>query len=244
MKKSLFLLILALIGANSCRNNGTSPHDSGTIAGRVMLFDSAGTALSDFSGTSVSIDGTALATHTSSTGQFEFDNLADGMYDVTATKPGFGTFHWYEQSVNNGRLDLQTAGLENMPTFTPTMGYGEWDGDILFINTSDSANLQVYSYCDLDSTTQPQDPHLVVSVGYNSPGSLGCIVERSDLLAAGFKPGQTIYLTCSSVFSTMPNNNRLVNNSGIATVYFDPRHSAYCWASTGPRSIVATIIMQ
>ncbi|HEX5315826.1 MAG TPA: hypothetical protein VFX22_04160, partial [Candidatus Kapabacteria bacterium] len=68
MKTSIFFLICTLIGISSCRENGTSPNSNGSIAGRVILFDSTGAVLTDYSGIQVSIDGTNRLMATDSTG--------------------------------------------------------------------------------------------------------------------------------------------------------------------------------
>ena len=229
----------------SCRNT-TSPQGSGTIAGRVILFDSTGAIFTDFSGIHVSIDGTPMSIVTDSSGDWQFSSVSNGTYNVTASKPGFGTYHWYEQNINNGRIDEGTAALAQMPSYTPIISGASFgtDGDgvgedILGAYSQLPVGINVAGYCDLDSNTQPTDAHLMVAVNLDNNDGGGIYFSYDDLLAAGARPGQTLYLSAANVFSR-PNGYSF----GCNTTFFDPSHNNEMrYASNGPKSNVIAVTM-
>ena len=233
MKTSFFLLTLALIGLNSCSEHGISPNSGGMIAGHVALFDSTNAALPDFSGTTVSIDGTDRTALTDSVGHFAFTDLPEGTYNVTATKAGFGTFHWFQQEVSGSEIDLATGAIARMGYFAPHLSFAGWGGGELTTSVNDSGAPRSYTtwvYCDIDSTTPPAGTHLMVS--YTSS-----YFSINDLRACGGRPGQTLYISASTVFNGD-------NYSGeFETRYFDPAHNQWHWASTGPKSNVIAVQM-
>ncbi len=244
MKKTALLFFVALAGMSACRENSSSPNGSGTIAGRVILFDSTGAVLTDYSGIQVSIDGTSNLMITDSTGDWEFSNLSDGIYDVTATKPSFGTFHWYEQNVNGGRLDESTVAIAEMPLFTPRISMANFPGQelVVYIAGADSGGIPtgttIAGYCDLDSTIQPSAPHLMVSTSTETSNEGDIDFSYYDLLAAGVRPGQKLYLTTSNVFVSY------YVGTGFQSTFVDPSHNAEVrFASTGPRSNVVAFTM-
>jgi hypothetical protein len=246
MKKSLFLLILALIGINSCRNNSMSPQGSGTIAGRVILFDSTYSILTDFSGVNVSVDGTTISMVTDSTGDWQFSGLADGTYNITAAKPGCGAYHWYEQNINNGRIDEFTVALAQMPSYTPVATGGGYDTTyrllgfgILGAYAQLPTGVNIASYCDLDSNVQPSDAHLMVAVNTDDNSGGGGYFSYNDLLAAGARPGQTLYFSAANVFIGYNGYS-----SGYQATFGDPSHNdERRFASNGPKSNVVTFTM-
>ena len=82
-------------------------HDSagpgmGTLAGTVVLHDSWGTALDDFSGVEVAVDGRGAGTFTDRAGAWRIDSVPAGRHDVTFTKATFGTVRLSSQTVTNG----------------------------------------------------------------------------------------------------------------------------------------------
>lgn len=229
----LILCVSVAAGVSSCDEHSVSPHDSGAIAGHVALFDSSQAALPDFSGATVSIDGSDRNTLTDSVGHFSFTGLAEGTYSLTAAKPGFGTFHWFQVEVNNGEIDLSTGAIARMGFFAPRLIQAGWAGGNLTTTVSDSGAPRYYRtwvYCDADSTTAASAPHLLVS--YTSD-----YFSISDLRASGARPGQVLYISASTVFDGDQYSGT------FATRYFDPLHNQLRWASTGPRSNVIAVQM-
>jgi len=246
MKSTLFVLVAALLLTQyGCRDHSSSPEGNGSIVGRIILFDSSQNILSDYSGIKVTIDGSTRTTLTDSSGYWQFSNLDEGTYNVTATKEGFGTYHWYEQMINNGRVDVATVALARMPDKTPSVTAATWnlnfpEPTIVFSGDYDGApDLEVAAYCDLDSTTLPSDSHLAIFTATSNSGGQIFSFGRTDLLAAGARPGQTLYLSVSYVFV-----KGLGYRNGYNTSFLDPMHNYTTrWASTGPKSNVTAIQM-
>ncbi len=224
MKNSRFLLVFVAILISSCRTN-TSPQGNGTIVGRVILFDSTGTVQTDFSGIQVSVDGTPMSMVTDSTGDWQFSGVSNGTYNVTATKAGFGTYHWYEQNVNNGPINVVTAAIAQMPSYTPAVLSASIDTFLLneLVTGAYSqlpVGVNIAGYCDLDSNVQPSDPHLMVAVNIDNSGGGGTYFSYDDLLAAGARPGQTLYLSAANVFIGLTGYN-----IGVHATFIDPSHN-------------------
>ena len=235
----LFGLWLEL-SSSGCRM-ATAPEGSGSIAGRVALFDSTDVSLSDFFGTTVSIDHTSLSTTTDPSGYWMIDSIPNGVHDITATKPGFGTFHWYEQNVNNGKTDLRTAAIARMTQVHYTLKRLMWMYGALFPVIDSSENQWPYraiAYCDLDSNVQPSDAHLAISIGFVTGGSGPDYFSIDDLRAAGARPGQTLYISMSTIFDESSGQS-----NGFEASFFDPVHNQTRWASTGQKSNVIAVTM-
>ncbi len=224
----IVVAITMLAWMGGCKTT-TSPGMTGSFAGMVMLSDTTG-IIADFSGTTVSIDGTSFITSTNSIGQWIISGVPEGQYNITASKPGFGTFHWYEQQLLNGTLNLQPAELARLKSFTPKLSYAGWGSGALNFNvqiTSDSMQNMV-GYCDIDSTTQPSAPHFATAnYVYWGNGGLGSF-SYEVLREAGAQSGQTLYVSASVV------------GGGS---FFDPAHNETRWASTGPKSNVIAVTM-
>lgn len=247
MKIPVFITVFGLFLAMSGCHTSTSPQGSGTIAGRVILFDSTGTVLTDFSGIYVSVDVTPMSMVTDPSGDWQFSGLSDGIYDVTATKAGFGTYHWYEQDVAAGRVGEPTAALSQMSSYTPIVAGVTINSRILSVDILGYSQFpsglplgaNIAGYCDLDSNVAPSDSHLLVAINtdYNSGG--GIYFSYNDLLSAGARPGQTLYLSAANVF--LGYNGISV---GYHTTFADPYHNnTLRYASNGPKSNVIAVTM-
>jgi hypothetical protein len=240
MKKNLshsmtFVFAVAVLAWMSGCKTVTSPGMTGLFAGRVALIDSTqialAVALSDFSGATVSIDGTTFSATTDSSGQWEISGVPEGLYNITATKSGFGTFHWYEQEMVGGRLDLTPAGIARMPSFTPILTKAYFAGLLLGYNIPSPDSIPYFAmYCDLDSNTQPSDAHLLTD-----PYDDGYFTNDA-LRTAGAHSGETIYVSASAVFNDD-------HPDGFAFSFFDPIHNETRFASTGPKSNVIAVTM-
>jgi hypothetical protein len=238
MKISLLCITLSAVFALNCRTITTSPPSTGSIAGRVILYDSNQTIMTDFSGIHVSIDGTSKSMVTDSTGNWLFSGLAGGMYDVTASKTGYGTYHWYQQNVGDGRVYELSAALATLPTFTPVISDPHIDG------SGFSASLCGYGvpllgiacYCDVDSNVQPSDSHLMVFDLSRNPHPTTIDISYDRLLAAGARPGQALYISSAVVFGGY--------SSDWNSSFVDPAHNNELrYASNGPKSNVVAVTM-
>ena len=231
------LLCVSLFSA--CKGTSTSPLGLSTFAGRVALFDSTGHALNDFSGVTVQLDNTNFQTTTKTDGSWEIDNVPAGQYDVSATKTGFGTFYWFEQTATGGRYDLSTAGLARVTKVVADSIHPFFERDILEFgdypdNQSDTNGHWLAAFVDLDSTVEPWAPHLAVSAGVDAQ-----YISINDLRAAGAQPGQMLYVSYAWAYEDYGS----YDYGHYECSFYDPRHHETRYASNGPKSKVFEVMM-
>jgi hypothetical protein len=238
------LLFVCVAFAAGCKSS-TAPDGDNTIAGLVVLYDSASpsttaraTALTDFSGVTIVIDGTNHKTISDASGHFQFDHLSNGTYSITATKPGFGTYHWFEQQVVNGRLDLPAALFARMGHDVPVLSKPNGVPAIFELTVMNAVSQTFAFYCDRDSLTPADAPHFATICDGNGYPAIDFSI--SLLRTAGARTGDTLYFTCSTVF-----------DGAWAQQYYHPEGSSYYdpirhqtrYSSCGPRSNVVKAVM-
>jgi hypothetical protein len=91
------LTLCAMLAASSC-SDSTAPRTI-PISGTVVLFDAWATRLDDFSGVTVTIDGSASSATTDATGAWHLEGVPVGPHDITFKKSGFTTVQLLGQSV-------------------------------------------------------------------------------------------------------------------------------------------------
>jgi len=74
---------------------GTNSSLSGTIQGKVILYDTSGNALTNNSGATIAIDNTAITGTSGADGVFSISNATAGIYNLTISRQGYGTTHVY-----------------------------------------------------------------------------------------------------------------------------------------------------
>ena len=229
------LPIALLVGMGGCKTI-TSPGATSTFAGRIVLFDSTGYTMNDFSGATVQFDNTSFTTTTNADGSWEIDNVPEGQYDVSATKAGFGTFHWYEQIVNGGRNDLSTAAIARVPNIALNVSGPTIGGGVLYLGGYDTGQHTIHyaiaQYVDIDSTVQPSASHVAAAAGEE-------YISLDDLRAAGAQPGQTLFISYAWVFDSSGD----LDGGHYQYSFYDSRHNETRYASNGPKSKVFTVTM-
>jgi hypothetical protein len=237
MKNLLICTFLAALLA-SCKNNANEPKNDVTLAGRIELVDSTNIMLTDFSGAIVSVDNTNLTTTTDSFGHWQIQNVPESEHNITATKAGFGTFHWYQQTFAGGEYDLQTVVFGRLPNVTPIIDSAVTNVGGIYCEVNASSlsghSWPVQFYLDLDSSTQPEDPHTIIPVA-----DIGSVFfSMNSLHAAGIHSGQTVYLSASLFFS-----DESAYSGGTDCQYYDPVNHQWQFASTGPKSNVLKVVI-
>ena len=99
MKNKLFFLfiLIAACSKNSSHHSIAVPDliqaekTRGNISGRILLYDGENIAATDNSGITVSIDNTTVTTQTGADGRWTLDSIPKGTYDISYSKPGYGT---------------------------------------------------------------------------------------------------------------------------------------------------------
>jgi len=129
LAKRFGLVLLFALAAFSCKKetvegptgpqgppgiSGTSSTLSGTISGRVILYDSAGNPVNDNSGATVSLDYTNPVEQgtSNSDGIFSINNVVAGNYDLSISKSGFGTMHILNFLHPGGMNPSHTGNIE------------------------------------------------------------------------------------------------------------------------------------
>lgn len=103
----------AMIAASSC-SDSTAPHRV-TLSGNVVLFDAWASRLDDFSGVTVTIDGSAASTETDATGNWHIDAVSVGGRDITFKKSGFTTVQLLGQAISDTASTAPDVNLATTP---------------------------------------------------------------------------------------------------------------------------------
>jgi hypothetical protein len=98
-------------GANGTNGNSTI---AGTIYGKVALFDSLGKALTDNSGATILFENTTpqISVTSAADGSFTSPVLSSGIYDISISKPGYGTMRLNHFQHTGGVNTSQTGIIE------------------------------------------------------------------------------------------------------------------------------------
>lgn len=120
---SLFSVI-AVYSLFSCTKEGEPgptgpPGDTGVyvplqgdIRGKVIVYDSSGKAVADYSGVIVTIDSTDLKDTTDASGAYYFSEVPAGRYNFSFSKEGYGTYRIIRQLHPGGRHPTQLADAD------------------------------------------------------------------------------------------------------------------------------------
>ena len=87
---------------------------TGTISGKILLYDSLGNPVSDNSGATISVDSTSplLQSVSASDGRFSIPSVKAGDYDLTTSKQGYGSMHIFNFLNAGGSNPSQTGNIE------------------------------------------------------------------------------------------------------------------------------------
>jgi hypothetical protein len=99
MRNKLFFLfiLIAACSKNSSHHTIAVPDliqaekTRANISGRILLYDGENIAATDNSGITVSIDNSTVTTQTGADGKWTLDSIPKGTYDISYSKPGYGT---------------------------------------------------------------------------------------------------------------------------------------------------------
>jgi hypothetical protein len=87
---------------------------TGSISGKIRLYDSLGNPVSDNSGATISLDSTSPLIQASSAGDgnFSLNSVKAGNYNLTASKQGYGAMHIFNFQNTGGVNPSQTGNIE------------------------------------------------------------------------------------------------------------------------------------
>jgi hypothetical protein len=122
-KVIFLLLVFCLISCEGPRGpegptGPEGPSLAGDLVGFVTLVDQFGASLTDHSGVTVLIEGTALSATTDSSGRWMIPAVNTGTYTISFSKSGYGTSKSVGyQFVGGGQVFLGTLTLAPIPDF-------------------------------------------------------------------------------------------------------------------------------
>ena len=206
MKLNYLTLSLAiLMGFNSCSKDEdpTDTRTNANINGSVNLYDEA-TALVDKSGMNVRVEGTSTVEATTDTdGKFTLSAVPFGTYTLVYEKAGFGTYKLFE--LNHSRSGA-TTNITNVPSLGQTSTTQITDltasvnaSDVILTITSNpggsngnSRYMRYFLSNSSDVSDQSYTYYSDVFVSSINPKEIS--LSASDLSAAGFSSGETVFV--------------------------------------------------
>lgn len=122
----------------------------GDIRGQVIVYDSTGKALADYSGVIVSIDSTGWTDTTDASGAYQFNQIPAGRYNFSYKKAGYGTYRIIRQLHPGGPqvTQVENADVGQIYVGPPCVGagpmaYGGPENHDIFPYAEFSAPMQV-----------------------------------------------------------------------------------------------------
>lgn len=197
---------MGTVACNSTDNQTPAPA-GGILTGSVQLWDDKLTTLTDNSGVTVTVnDLTQVSATTEATGKYSFSTLPYGLHDLTFSKTGYGSYKLFgvAHSGSTNATLLPAIQLGKLATTFVTSlsilgnNYNSGPGISVLYSVSPTPTAvnrgYVRYFLSTDqgvSNTNYQFVSPVVSLlNNNVTGGF----SQEELLTAGFKSGQTIYL--------------------------------------------------
>jgi hypothetical protein len=99
---NFFVLILCCTCFIACDKTDPGPATNGKLTGTLQTWDDKSTSIADKGGIIVTTEYPSVYTTTTDTsGKFSFDNLDFDKYDLSFSKPGYGTYRIFSYAHNN-----------------------------------------------------------------------------------------------------------------------------------------------
>jgi hypothetical protein len=114
MTKNLPILYIALILLTTCfiacDKADPGPATNGKLTGLIQTWDDKSTAIADKGGITIKTEYPSVySTTTDTSGKFSFDNLDFDKYDISFSKPGYGTYRIFSYAHNNNPATTPTV---------------------------------------------------------------------------------------------------------------------------------------
>ena len=224
------IAILCLIGGLSCSSNSneTPTPAGGTLSGSVQLWDDKLTTSTDNSGVTITVnDLTNTSATTDAAGKYTFATLPYGLHDFTVSKAGYGSYKLFGVSHNSASISsssisgtvvpaIQFGKLSTTSITSLSVSGNTYNGNpgvsVLYSvsPTPTSVNRGYARYFlstdqGVSNTNYKYASPIVSVLNNNVTGGF----TKDDLLTAGFKSGQPVYL-------------RLYGESVQSNTYTDP----------------------
>ena len=201
LKQSLCLLSIVFLFSCKKDNSNVPVITTGKITGSVTLYNERSNTLSSSEGMTVSIDGTILSTVTNASGSYQFENIPNDIYNLTFSKPGFGTFKLFGFShtgTGNNSSIVPGKSLGQLSTTTIVSQSATLRGDSVQISATISpaatsaARRGVRIFFD-NSAAVSSSTYKNFSQVYFTSNVPSVLFSKEDLYAMGFAAGSTVY---------------------------------------------------
>ena len=224
--------------------NGIAPVDTGSITGRLSVYNEFSYALNDFSGVVVTLSSGNLTVRDTSgfSGDYHFHGIPIGTYNLTFEYPGFGTYKVYGLShIPSGVLQthVQDVVLLQVPVKTAVVSLSSTSTSYytivnIFLDTT-SLNYNQYwqNFMVLignDTGVSPNRYLLKFDAAYQDPGGGYTYPLGINDLLAYFQHGDTAYVRVATY-------NRYVFGSPSGTFMLDLGQEVY-YADPGTGNFV------
>jgi hypothetical protein len=252
--KNIFLLSFLFLAFLSCTKEigvtgpagpqgpsgsiGNSPSDTGSILGRLDLFDEFSYKKNDASGTIITLtSGSLIRTDTTGpTGQYRFSGLRTGTYDLSYQKTGYGTMKLFGLSHFGGGpqpTSIYDIDVLQIPQKTAVDNLAIFSNDGLntvfsiLLDTSSLQYVQYYQNFQLfiskDKNVSPF--HFAHMIGFlftpDGNGKYSAVMGKTDVTnPLPFKTGDTLYAVTYTY-------NRYVHPTVATDNFIDPGGQAY-----------------
>ncbi|MBY0482843.1 MAG: carboxypeptidase-like regulatory domain-containing protein [Chitinophagaceae bacterium] len=215
MKKTLpifFLLSLFCVFVLfACKKDDPAQPTNGKLIGSIQTWDDKTTAILDKVGITVSTDyPTVNSTTTDANGKFSFDNLDFDKYDLSFSKPGYGTYKIFSYAHNynpSGPQTINTIPLINFAKKSTTTitnmvllktSFNGINGVSFQVTVSPNPTTLKRAYIRYflsNSSALSSSNYLVYTppIGTSSTVAIDGF-SNDELTGFGFSKGQTIYI--------------------------------------------------
>ena len=179
----------------------TGPNLSGNIQGFITLYDAAGSKmLSNLKGDSITLtnnsSNTTIKTVTDSTGKYVFSNISTGNYNLTISKPGFGTLLSQDMQFIGGGNDFKNAALSQIPTISVIALTAKDSTTNPTIKNGTDTTVKAEKYIALSGTVTATTGGSEVIVYVSNPGGISAsnsLNNFSTYYTVAVKPGAVTF---------------------------------------------------
>jgi hypothetical protein len=226
--------LIAVYSLFSCTKEGEQgppgpPGDTGVyvplkgdIRGNVIVYDSLGRALADYSGVIVTIDSTDLADTTDASGAYSFSQVPAGRYNFSYSKEGYGTYRIIRQLHPGGAQPTQLADADvGQIYFGPPVEY------VSYMGFGGPQLHEIYPFAVFLAPMQVPTA-LVLYIGVGAPSKTDFVTSTRDYQATNDYP--TEYLGSFEISPTMIYGDSVLVNAHRITfslAFDNPRDIHY-----------------
>jgi hypothetical protein len=229
MKKGIGILLIILLACNKNSNQHSivvpdviqAEKRRANIIGYILLYDQDGKMIQDMSGVTVSIDQSTVSTQTKPNGAWTLDSIPFGTYDISYSKPGYGTgkiMGVYHAAANHATTAIGKSRIMNQvstievtsvstkkttdvfPLLVQLIDQGLAEDGIIFdpvfkTTTAGDKKIRLFFHATPDVSNKNYTATEKQSFSGRNNESENFNFGLSWFVSNGFRPGQTLYVT-------------------------------------------------